>query len=192
MNATVYGGWRQIYFIYPSIIFVCIYGLDYILKKDKIRKYSYVLIIFFIVINFYSLIKNHPYQYTFYNSFITNKNLKNFELDYYGVSNLDLLKRISLLSKNDTYKIYVFSVSPYKLSLNLLSKENKKKYFFVNDIKDAEFIISNHYYQDHYYKEDYLKDKHPKFIENYLNENFKLVYEIKSNNVRINSIYKKK
>ena len=192
MNATVYGGWRQIYFIYPSIIFVCIYGLDYILKKDKIRKYSYVLIIFFIVINFYSLIKNHPYQYTFYNSFITNKNLKNFELDYYGVSNLDLLKRISLLSKNDTYKIYVFSVSPYKLSLNLLSKENKKKYLFVNDIKDAEFIISNHYYQGHYYKEDYLKNKHPKFIENYLNENFKLVYEIKSNNVRINSIYKKK
>ena len=73
-----------------------------------------------------------------------------------------------------------------------MSKENKKKYFFVNDIKDAEFIISNHYYQDHYYKEDYLKNKHPKFIENYLNENFKLVYEIKSNNVRINSIYKKK
>ncbi len=193
LNATVYGGWRQIYFIYPSVIFVCIYGLDCALKIIKIRKYIFILISFCIVINTYSLIKSHPYQYTFYNSFITNKSIKNFELDYYGVSNLDLLKQIDLLSKKDFHKIYIFSVSPYRLSLNLISEENKKKYVFIDNIEDADYIISNHFYQDHYYKEkNYLENKHPEFIENYLNENFRLVYEIKSNDVRINSIYKKK
>ena len=193
LNATVYGGWRQIYFIYPSVIFVCIYGLDCALKIIKIRKYIFILISFCIVINTYSLMKSHPYQYTFYNSFITNKSIKNFELDYYGVSNLDLLKQIDLLSKKDFHEIYIFSVSPYRLSLNLISEENKKKYVFIDNIEDADYIISNHYYQDHYYKEkNYLESKHPEFIENYLNENFRLVYEIKSNDVRINSIYKKK
>ena len=124
---------------------------------------------------------------------ITNKNLKNFELDYYGVSNLKILKKISLLSKKNVNKIYVFSVNPYKLSLNLLSEKKKKNYLFVNNIEDADFIITNHYYQDHYYKEkDYLESRHPSYIEEYLNNNFKLVYEIKSNNVRINSIYRKK
>ena len=193
LKATVYTGWRQIYFIYPSIIFVCVYGLDCILKYKKFKNYIYSLVFFSILINFYSLVKNHPYQYTFYNLLITNKNLKNFELDYYGVSNLKILKKISLLSKKNVNKIYVFSVNPYKLSLNLLSEKKKKNYLFVNNIEDADFIITNHYYQDHYYKEkDYLESRHPSYIEEYLNNNFKLVYEIKSNNVRINSIYRKK
>ena len=193
LKATVYTGWRQIYFIYPSIIFVCVYGLDYILKYKRFKNYIYSLVFFSILINFYSLVKNHPYQYTFYNLLITNKNLKNFELDYYGVSNLKILKKISLLSKKNVNKIYVFSVNPYKLSLNLLSEKKKKNYLFVNNIEDADFIITNHYYQDHYYKEkDYLESRHPSYIEEYLNNNFKLVYEIKSNNVRINSIYRKK
>ena len=192
LKATVYTGWRQIYFIYPSIIFVCVYGLDYILKYKRFKNYIYSLVFFSILINFYSLVKNHPYQYTFYNLLITNKNLKNFELDYYGVSNLKILKKISLLSKKNVNKIYVFSVNPYKLSLNLLSEKKKKNYLFVNNIEDADFIITNHYYQDHYYKEkDYLESRHPSYIEEYLNNNFKLVYEIKSNNVRINSIYRK-
>ena len=110
MKATVYTGWRQIYFIYPSIIFVCVYGLDCILKYKKFKKIHLFISFFFILINLYSLVKNHPYQYTFYNLFITNKNLKNFELDYYGVSNLKILKKISLLSKKKQIK-YMFLVS---------------------------------------------------------------------------------
>ncbi len=192
MSATVYTGWRQVYFIYPSIIFICIYGLNYILDNIKIKKYVFILIIAFLLSNSISIIRNHPYQYVFYNQLITNKNLKNFELDYYGVSNLDILKKISLISDDDLFKIYVFSVNPYALSLNMINEENKKRYLFTNNIDEANFIITNHFYQDYYYKEkDYFSNKHPKFIEDYLDNNFTLVYEIKSNNVRINSIYKK-
>ena len=32
LSATVYTGWRQIYFIYPSIIFICIFSLSYLLR----------------------------------------------------------------------------------------------------------------------------------------------------------------
>ena len=138
------------------------------------------------------MIKNHPYQYTFYNSLVTKKNTKNFELDYWGVSNLDILKKIDNLSNKDYLKIYIFSVSPYHLSVNMIDAEFKKKYIFVDNINEADFIVTNHYYQDYYYKEkDYLFSKHPEFVEDYLNENFTLVYEIVSNNVRINSIYRK-
>jgi len=192
LSATVYTGWRQIYFIYPSIIFICIFSLSYLLRFDRLKKYIYFSVIFFLIINLYSLIKNHPYQYTFYNSLITKKNSKNFELDYWGVSNLDILKKIDNLSNKDYFKIYIFSVSPYHLSVNMIDAEFKKKYIFVDNINEADFIVTNHYYQDYYYKEkDYLFSKDPEFVEDYLNENFTLVYEIISNNVRINSIYRK-
>ena len=57
---------------------------------------------------------------------------------------------------------------------------------------DAEFIVTNHYYQDYYFKEkNYIFNRHPEFVKDYLDKNFNLIYEIKSNNVRINSIYKR-
>ncbi len=193
LNATVYTGWRQIYFIYPSIIFVCVFGLNKILQYKKFNKYTYLFLAICLFSNIYSLISNHPYQYTYYNSLITKKNIKNFELDYWGVSNLDLLKKIDELSDQENHKIYKFSVNSYDFSLNMLNKEIRNKYIFVENLEDAEFILSNHYYQDYYYKDKYnFKNRHPENIENYLNKNFNLVYEIKSNNVRINSIYKKK
>ena len=46
------------------------------------------------------------------------------------------------------YKIYSYSVSPYQQSTLLLNDIDKKKFKFTNNIKDADFIISNHYYQE--------------------------------------------
>ena len=192
LNATVYNGWRQIYFIYPSIVFICIYGFNYILRFNKFKNYIHFGIAIFLLLNLFSLIKNHPYQYTFYNLLITKKNLKNFELDYWGVSNLDILKTINSISDKDFFKIYVFSVNPYYWSINMIPEEDKKKYIFVDNVEDAEFIVTNHYYQDYYFKEkNYIFNRHPEFVKDYLDKNFNLVYEIKSNNVRINSIYKR-
>ena len=74
----------------------------------------------------------------------------------------------------------------------MITEEDKKKYIFVDNIEDAEFIVTNHYYQDYYFKEkNYITNRHPEFVKDYLDKNFNLVYEIKSNNVRINSIYKR-
>ena len=191
-NSTIYTGWRQIYFIYPSIIFVCIFGLDYIFKYKYLKKYILILITLSLSLNFFNSFKNHPYQYNFYNFFVKDKDLKNFEQDYWGVSNLDILKKIEDFSDEEYYYIYVFSVNPYHYSLNMISEKDKNKFKFVQNLQDADFILSNHYYQDYYYKEkDYLESKHPLYIEDFLNSKFDLVYEIKSNNVRINSIYKK-
>lgn len=188
LSATVYTGWRQIFFIYPSIIFISIYGLNYFLSIKKISKYVYIILLFLILNNLKWIYQNHPYQYTFYNSIITKKKIKDFELDYYGLSNLEILKKIIQIREKDIYNIYVFSVSPYHYSLNMIDKENLNKYKFVKNINDADFILTNHYYQ----KKDYKSNKHPQYLENYLNKNFTLIYEIKSNNVRINSIYEKK
>ena len=83
------------------------------------------------------------------------------------------------LLKNHVH--YIFSYRCLQIFLHQkrlsLSKQN-----FVNNINNADLIITNHYYQS----------KDPKIEEKYLKSNFKLIYEIRSNNVRINSIYKKK
>ena len=191
LNATVYTGWRQIYFIYPSIIFISVYCIDFIYKKIKKTKLLDIFFYIIIIFNIYWIFNNHPYQYIYYNSLISKNNIKNFELDYYGISNLEILNKISLLSKKELIKVYVFSVNPYYLSLNMMEEKDKKRIQFTEDINNADFIVSNHYYQKHYYKNKKIFEKmHPLEIEKYLVENFKLIYEIRTNNVNINSIYK--
>ena len=74
-------------FIYLSIYNFCLcLWFKFYSKFKKIKKYVSILITVFLLSNSFSMIKNHPYQFVFYNQFISNKNLKNFELDYYGVS----------------------------------------------------------------------------------------------------------
>ena len=183
LNSTIYNGWRQIYFIYPSIIFICVYGLNKLLKfknyKNPIFFLLFIGIIYIIGWNY----QNHPHQYVYYNLLINKKNIRNYELDYWGVSNLEILKKISEIENYKNKNIYIFSESPYQYSLKMIEKNKVENFNFVNNINNADLIITNHYYQS----------KDPKIEEKYLKKsNFKLIYEIRSNNVRINSIYKKK
>ena len=193
LKATVYTGWRQVYFIYPSIVFVSVYCIDFIYKKINQIKLIDVVLYLSIILNILWIFNNHPYQYNFYNSIISKKNIKNFELDYYGISNLEILNKVIKLSKKEIIKIYVFSVNPYHLSKNMMNEKDKKRIQFTEEINEADYVVSNHYYQKYYYKnKNYFKKVHPLEVEKYLLENFQLIYEIRTSNININSIYKKK
>jgi len=193
LKATVYTGWRQVYFIYPSIVFISVYCIDFIYKKINQVRFIDVVLYFLIILNILWIFNNHPYQYNFYNLIISKKNIKNFELDYYGISNLEILNKIIKLSKKEIIRVYVFSVNPYHLSKNMMNEVDKKRIQFTEEINEADYIVSNHYYQKYYYKnKNYFEKVHPLEVEKYLLENFQLIYEIRTSNININSIYKKK
>ena len=191
LNATVYTGWRQVYYIYPSIIFISVFGIKVLIEKINFKKFINFLLIVFICFNLTWIIKNHPYQYTYFNTLIHKNILRNFELDYYGVSNLDTLKKLIKINNQNVSKIYVFSVTPYHLSLNLLNDSERKKILFTNNKNDADYLVTNHFYQKHYFNDKNLFKKiHPIDIEEFLKDNYELVNDIKANGVSINSIYK--
>jgi hypothetical protein len=181
-KSTVYGGWRQFYFLYPSIIFIAVYGINIIVKLLHSKSYFIIKIIIYLSIlnQVFWIYSNHPYQYVFYNSLAKNI-FENFELDYWGVSNRDLLMNLDRIKYENEYKIYIYSVSPYQNSLLLMNDNEKKKYKFVKKIENAKYIVSNHYYQD----------SNPKIEYEYLNNNFNKLFEIKVNNSPINTIYEK-
>lgn len=179
-DSTLYGGWRHTYFLYPLIVILSIYGIEFL---SKYIKYKLILIISFfsILSSLYWIINNHPYQFVYYNLLAKNKVKANFELDYWGVSNKDSLEYLLDNFEKDKYLVYVYSNSPYYHSKNLIDKNKREKIIFVKKIEDAEFILTNHYYLD---KNPIEKDK-------YLYDNFKLINQIIINNNAINSIFKK-
>ena len=101
----IFNGWRHFYFVYIGIIFFCTYAIEAIENnKTKIIRNSFII---FFVLNILNLlnwsIKNHPYQSLFFNS-VSKKYASNFELDYWGLSNLEA---INFLLNKEKGKIYV-------------------------------------------------------------------------------------
>ena len=101
IKINIYDELRHVIFIFPLIFLLSLTNIYYLNKKFFFVTGS-LLIIFFIFEN-KSL---NPYQYTWLNSFAKFTNIqKNFEIDYWGVSNKNLQKKIiDYAAKNNISK----------------------------------------------------------------------------------------
>jgi len=179
MNSTLYGGWRHLFFIYPSLIYMSIRGLEHICNYFSF-KYIFIILLPFLIFTSHWMVKNHPHQFVYFNKFAGKDVAKNFELDYWGTSNISSLKYIINFEKNNELKIYIGSVSPYNFSLSLLNEDEKKRIKFTENLEDANFLVTNHYYQK----------GNPITINKSLMEKFDLLKEFKVDNMVINSVYR--
>ena len=100
-NVSLYDEIRHVMFLIPLIFFTAFYNI-YLLNRKLFYVLSCFTIIFFIIEN----IALKKYQYTWLNSFAKLTDIqKNFEIDYWGISNKNLQNAISIYSnKNDISK----------------------------------------------------------------------------------------
>ena len=97
-DVAIYNEIRHIMFLLPLIFIVSLVNIFYF---NKIFFYyvSSIVIIFFTLENF----SINPYQYTWLNSFAKFTDIqKNFEIDYWGVSNKNLQKKIIKYSQKNS------------------------------------------------------------------------------------------
>lgn len=86
----IYDEIRHILFLVPLILIVTFYNI-YLFKKEIFYFFSLITVVFFLIDNF----KLYPYQYTWLNEFSRIYDInKNFEVDYWGISNTGLQKKI--------------------------------------------------------------------------------------------------
>ena len=97
-NVAVYDELRHVIFLVPIIFLLGLVNLFYFNKK--LFSSLGILAIFFFLIENFSL---NPYQYTWLNSFAKLTNIqKNFEIDYWGLSNKNLAKKIIEYSEKNS------------------------------------------------------------------------------------------
>jgi hypothetical protein len=89
-DVALYDEVRHIMFLIPFLFLVSLFNI-FIFNKKLFHILAIPLLLFFIVENF----SINPYQYTWLNSFAKFKKIdKNFEVDYWGISNKNLQKEI--------------------------------------------------------------------------------------------------
>lgn len=178
LNSTLYNGWRQLYFIYPCLIFLSVRGLELISKKFTSRN-TIIFISPFLIFTCLWMVTNHPFQFVYFNKFAGNNIMNNFELDYSGTSNRSALSYIAKNDIRNEINLHIFSISPYQWSLLMIEAEDRKRFKFTKNIDEANFIVTNHFYQKN----------SPSKVRQDLKKKYKLYKEFMVDGIPINSIY---
>ena len=182
-NSTLYTGWRQLYFLYPSLIILGLHFLIFLKKSFyNFFKIAFILLLLQLSFTSYFLIKNHPHQYVYFNGLSNLFLKKNFAYDYWGVSN-HLTIQYLLDKKTFQFPLKISSASFTDLNKTklILEEEYQKKFEFIEDNhNDADFIFTNYYYF-----------KNPKFNKKRYDipKNFRSYYKLKINDKTINELY---
>jgi hypothetical protein len=184
---TSYNSWRHLYFIYPYIVIFSLSGIVFIinyLKKYLLSSYFYSLVFLILIYNFYWIVKNHPFQYAYFN-FLAGKNLnQKFDIDYHGLSYKQNLEYILLKDKREKISIVNNSINKPILFQYSLKKNDRERFIFDQNNKNPDYIITN------YYLEKIPKNK--KINDEIIASKYYIYKQIIVDDVIVNTVYKKK
>lgn len=180
MKSIVYDGWRQFYFLYPALIYVAINGLNLIYFKYK--KISIAIIVFAVINTAYWMVKFHPFQYVYFNTLAGEDWNKQFEMDYWGISNFNALRKILMIDDSQDIKIYGLGNTSVPQSFLLLSDKDVVRISQVLDYKESDYIITNYRYLGDHETIELFKE---------INKNHTKIFDMLVDNKSIGSVYKK-
>ena len=143
---------------------------------------------FFITILFFNLawiVKNHPYQYAYFNILAGKKNLnREFDIDYHGLSYKQNLEFIIDNDDRDKISIVNNSINKPQLFKYSLNEKDRERFTIDQNITKPDYIITNFFL-------DKMK-KHKKISSDIIENEYVLFNEIEVDGNVINAVYKKK
>ena len=185
LNSTLYDGWRQLYFIYPSIIVLAasaFRSLDAFFLKSKLylcRYLTYSLLGLQLIAVGVWMLSVHPFQNLYFNAFAPKKWVDWFEGDYWGLTNLSMLKFIHDNDARDVIYVSSLGASSITQSLLMLSADyQRKRIIYVGSIEQADYVISNF---------RFLSLSEPR----HLDPNWSLFHEMHIDDNLVGAIYKR-
>ncbi len=153
-ESSLYNSWRHVLFVLPSLVIISGLGWDSLISlKNKILKIAspVVLAASMLIVGFW-MVKNHPYQYMYYNEIVGGVEgaFGNYELDYWCQTPKEAIKwihdnedlpegRTKIISNNE-----VFSLQYYSDRFQENGEELRENILKVEDIND-EIDKLNHY-----------------------------------------------
>lgn len=110
-NPILYNGWRHFYFIYPEIIALAFYGFLHCVQKAKNSSVCFLRALpvgalgLCMLCSVLWMFRNHPYEYVYFNLWSEPYAFKNFNKDYWHVSEDQSIREIIWQETADTIRI---------------------------------------------------------------------------------------
>lgn len=140
-HSVVYDDWRHVYFIYPGFVVF----IGYTLLRIKPVKFSHVLALLITIELLYTQIRLFPHQYVYFNAFVPKHDeylRKNFEFDYWGVSNHEAIEQLLKYDHSDTITVQYHSV--IFNNWLLLTEDQQKRIRVIDAEQHPTYFITNY------------------------------------------------
>ena len=183
-RTVVYNGWRHMFFIYPALVILSIYGIVWMFENIRLHFKSKLIRAVFPVSLIISLIGtaatmmiNHPYESMYFN-LLAGKNMRSvkyrYDLDYWGLCYRDALEFVLEQDDDLLIPIYSYTVSGQRNAF-LIPYPDRGRIKWVYTMNEAKYFVGS--YQEH-------RDNFP------LADEFKEFYAIKVGGVNLCVVYK--
>lgn len=151
LKSPLYDSWRHMYFIYPPIVILAVFGLrklfEYTLSTHRIVKISlWAMSILILIEPLWFIIQWHPYEFVYFNRLAGNpeKIRSNFDMDYWGLSSKQAVDYI--LETDQRERILITSETPssgYYIEY-MLPDDKKSRIKFTDDPHIANYYLTDY------------------------------------------------
>lgn len=166
-RSTLYDGWRHMFFIYPPIVILAVFGMRAIWRqlsgiwpRSSILKYGYVLLIIWGLLEpLIFIVRNHPYENVYFNFLVGVRAQvrSQFEMDYWGLS---YKQAVDYILENDSREHFtVYAPTPGGLYYidYMLPVSQRARVGIVDTPEKADYFMSDYRWhpQDYPYQKKY-------------------------------------
>jgi hypothetical protein len=182
VNTSLYDGWRHLYFIYPAMILIATKGWVTLYRQCSTRTPFKLLVLTLTILSLATtgiwMMRAHPYQNVYFN-FLVGANWKNkFDVDYWGMSNLNALQYIARSDPSSNINIWPASYLNLRPAISLLAPNDQSRIQLADRKEGADYIVSNY--------------RNSPNIRPYVQLCFEKFYEIQAGSETIFSVFKSK
>ena len=148
-GATVYDGWRHVFFLYPALLIFALSGVEMLFgswQKLPSLKWAPIGLMLFPLM---SIVKMHPHQQVYFNPLVMTDAWKNYEMEYWGLSYKEALEFLCEYKPEGPLKLSVAN-APGFYNQFTLDKKDQLRIEWVNR-DEADFFLSNFRYPNDYF-----------------------------------------
>lgn len=84
-SATVYDSWRHVFFLYPALVILMVHGARSLFDRPGMRLLRWAPFLLLLV-PMAQMVRMHPFQQVYFNTFAGEEPWKRYEMDYWGLS----------------------------------------------------------------------------------------------------------
>jgi hypothetical protein len=152
-HSVLYDGWRQLYFVYPSLLLVALRGLVVLwqwLHTQRARPRQFVVA--GLLAGAVSLAVQigwmYPLQSLYFNMLAGSEVRQRFEQDYWGISYLQGLKWVLAHDERSTIRVCTEEnmTPPLRLNAQVLPEGQRERIAVVQKLEDADYFLASYRY----------------------------------------------
>ena len=152
LRSRLYDGWRQLYFIYPSLLLVALRGAAQLVTwwRTTPRRWVPGVALALLAVGLceaaLKLVTMHPFQYVYFSPLAGTNVRQKYETDYWGVSYYPGLQWLVQQDKRPIIRVAAPQPMdwPMVFNINYLPQPDRVRVWMVKDPAEADYFLANY------------------------------------------------